>query len=148
MACKRHRNNEKSGWVAVIVVVENPGPDGGQWVIWWLIGLRLAQGFQPPQLQPPTLTSHRFYASYKPFKTKLFTERISTILYKQSDIFNNRIISMNSIWIIIQEKSWQHRSLLLARTAIHPSLLGRTTCAPPHKPQADRVNVRLDQPRL
>ena len=61
-----------------------------------LAGLRLAQGFQPPQLQPPTLTSHRFYASYKPFKTKLITEKISTILYKQSDIFNNRIISMNS----------------------------------------------------
>ena len=30
MACKRHRNDEKLGWVAVIVVVEYPGPDGGQ----------------------------------------------------------------------------------------------------------------------
>ena len=30
MACKRHRSDEKSGLVAVIVVVENPGPDGGQ----------------------------------------------------------------------------------------------------------------------
>ena len=30
MACKGRRNDEKSGWVAVIVVVENPGPDGGQ----------------------------------------------------------------------------------------------------------------------
>ena len=30
MVCKRHRSDEKSGLVAVTVVVENPGPDGGQ----------------------------------------------------------------------------------------------------------------------
>ena len=30
MACKGHRSDKKSGWVAVIVVVEYPGPDGGQ----------------------------------------------------------------------------------------------------------------------
>ena len=30
MACKGRRSDKKSGWVAVIVVVENPGPDGGQ----------------------------------------------------------------------------------------------------------------------
>ena len=32
MACKRHRNDEKSGWVAVIVGVEYPGSGGGQQV--------------------------------------------------------------------------------------------------------------------
>ena len=30
MACKRHRNDKKSGWVAVIVGVEYPGSGGGQ----------------------------------------------------------------------------------------------------------------------
>ena len=55
------------------------------------------QGIQPPQLQPPTLTFYHSYALYKPYKTKLITEKISTTLYKQFDIFNNRIISMNSI---------------------------------------------------
>ena len=29
MVCKRHRSDEKSGWVAVIVVVENPGRVSG-----------------------------------------------------------------------------------------------------------------------